>query len=376
MRILLFGNPSMYHSNLAKGLRELGHEVRLISSRFGWRQFPVDDIQLERRQDINGKLALVDYLFKALPVLRKCKGYDIVEVHHPMFLDLRGTMMKSFYRYIRKHNKRFVMCSVGDDFNTLNQIINHDVLRYSEQKINGKVQDAEDVKSMRDLYLEGECVPYCKHVAKDCDAIVPVLYEYWACYNNVYPEKNHFIPLPVVMPEECPKDFSIGEKVKFFIGLQRERMHVKGTDVMLKAVEDIARDYPELCELQVVENVPYKEYERIMNGSDIILDQLYSYTPSMNSLLAMSKGIVVVGGGEPENYEIIGEKGLRPIINVLPTYQSVYEELKELIHHKERIPELKRQSVEYVRRHHDYRKVAKQYEALYLDLLSSYESNK
>lgn len=113
-----------------------------------------------------------------------------------------------------------------------------------------------------------------------------------------------------------------------------------------------------------------------MNGSDIILDQLYSYTPSMNSLLAMSKGIVVVGGGEPENYEIIGEKELRPIINVQPTYQSVYEELKKLIHHKERIPELKRQSVEYVRRHHDYRKVAKQYESLYLDLLSSCEPNK
>jgi len=75
----------------------------------------------------------------------------------------------------------------------------------------------------------------------------------------------------------------------------------------------------------------------------------------------MSKGIIVVGGGEPENYEILGEKELHPIINVQPNEQSVYDELEQLILHPERIPELKRQSVEYVRRHHDYIKVAAQY---------------
>lgn len=376
MRILLFGNPSMYHSNLAKGLRELGHEVRLISSRFGWRRFPVDDILLERRQDINGKLAFMDYLLKAMPILWKCKGYDIVELHHPMFLDLRGSMMKPFYHHLRRNNKALVMGSVGDDFHTLNQIINHDTLRYSEQKLNGALQKGSDVEMMRQQYLYGDCAQYCKNVAEDCDAIVPVLYEYWACYNEVYPEKLHYIPLPVIIPERNENDFCIGEKVNLFIGLQRDRMHIKGTDIMLRVAEDIKHDFPDLCELKIVENVPYKEYEEIMNSSDVLLDQLYSYTPAMNALLAMSKGIVVVGGGEPENYDILGEKKLRPIINVQPNYDSVYNELKNLITHKERLPELKRQSVEYVRKHHDYLKVAKEYEALYLDLLSAYETNK
>ena len=81
----------------------------------------------------------------------------------------------------------------------------------------------------------------------------------------------------------------------------------------------------------------------------------------MNPLLAMSKGIICIGGGEPENYEILGEKELRPIINVEPTYESVYQELEKLLLHPERIPELKRQSVAYVERHHDYQKVARQY---------------
>jgi len=99
----------------------------------------------------------------------------------------------------------------------------------------------------------------------------------------------------------------------------------------------------------------------MMDGSDAILDQLYSYTPSMNPLLAMSKGIICIGGGEPENYEIINETELRPIINVEPHYESVYKEVEQLVLHPERIPELKRQSVEYVRKHHDYLKVANQY---------------
>ena len=60
-----------------------------------------------------------------------------------------------------------------------------------------------------------------------------------------------------------------------------------------------------------------------MEGSDAILDQLYSYTPSMNPLEAMSRGIICIGGGEPENYEILNETLLHPIINVQPIMKAV-----------------------------------------------------
>jgi glycosyltransferase involved in cell wall biosynthesis len=123
--------------------------------------------------------------------------------------------------------------------------------------------------------------------------------------------------------------------------------------------------------LNVAEGVPFEQYQQMMDGSDAILDQLYSYTPSMNPLLAMSKGIICIGGGEPENYEILGETQLRPIINVQPNYESVYHELEQLILHPERIPLLKTQSREYVSQHHDYLKVARQYEQLYQKLLTA-----
>ena len=81
----------------------------------------------------------------------------------------------------------------------------------------------------------------------------------------------------------------------------------------------------------------------------------------MNALLAMSQGLIVVSGGEEENYAILDEKQLRPIINVLPDEEDIYNQLEQLIRHPERINELKRDSVEYVRRHHDSLKVAQRY---------------
>ena len=137
---------------------------------------------------------------------------------------------------------------------------------------------------------------------------------------------------------------------------------------MLRAAETVKENYPERLELVVAEGLPFHEYQQKMDNSDVIMDQLYGYTPAMNALLAMSKGIVVIGGGEPENYDIIGEHELRPIINVEPTYESVYEQLEQLVLHPERLSLLKQQSIEYVRKHHDYLNVAKKYENLYNQL--------
>ena len=89
----------------------------------------------------------------------------------------------------------------------------------------------------------------------------------------------------------------------------------------------------------------------------------------MNALMAMAKGLIVVGGGEEEQYEFIGEHRLRPIINVQPYEDDVYTQIAErLLSGKENILQLQRDSKEYVRRHHDHISVAKQYLQLYSSL--------
>ena len=99
----------------------------------------------------------------------------------------------------------------------------------------------------------------------------------------------------------------------------------------------------------------------MMDSSHALLDQLYSYTPAMNGLLAMAKGLVLVGGGEPENYDILGEKELRPIVNVLPDEADVYNKLEQMALHSDEIAKLSTDSRLYIERHHDYKKVARRY---------------
>ena len=130
---------------------------------------------------------------------------------------------------------------------------------------------------------------------------------------------------------------------------------------MLRALERIARDYPEDCEILKAESVPFEEYRKMVDDCDILLDQLYGYSPAMNALLAMSKGKIVVGGAEEECYEILGEDTLRPMINVTPNEEDVYNKLKEIIKNKESIARMQKESIEYIKKHHTPTKVAQQY---------------
>lgn len=357
MKILLIGEYSNVHATLAEGLRTLGHKVTVLSDGDGWKNYP-RDIDVSRRLNKTGGILLMAKLYTLLPRLR---GYDVVQLINPMFFELKAERLFWFYRYLRKHNKRVFLGAFGMDYYWVHTCTYKKPLRYSDFNIGNEARtDAEATRYQRE-WLGTAKEQLNKLIAHDCDGIIAGLYEYWLCYHPVFTNKTCFIPYPIKMPDIYHTERAQKSKVVIFIGINRERSAYKGTDIMLQAAKDVLKNYPHLMRLNIAESVPFAEYSRTMEGSDAILDQLYAYTPSMNPLLAMSKGIICIGGGEPENYEIINETELRPIINVEPTYESVYHELEQLVLHPEHIPGLKRQSVEYIKRHHDYLKVAKQY---------------
>lgn len=53
-----------------------------------------------------------------------------------------------------------------------------------------------------------------------------------------------------VIPLDIPK------KVKLFIGINKNRSEYKGTDIMLKAAQAIAKKYPDKAELRIAESIP------------------------------------------------------------------------------------------------------------------------
>lgn len=360
MKILLIGEYSNVHNTLACGLRELGHEVCVVSNGDFWKNYP-RDIDVSRTPGKLGGMALMLKLWTLLP---RMTGYDVVQLINPMFFELKAERLFFFYNYLRQHNKRVFLGAFGMDWYWVDTCTYKKPLRYSDFNFGTEVRtDPEAMKEQKD-WLGTVKEQLNKRIATDCDGIITGLYEYHVCYHPVFPEKTRFIPLPIEIPTDIQQQVP-HHPIRIFIGISKKRSAYKGTDIMLQAAQDIAMKYPQSVELKVANGVSFNDYQQMMNNSDMILDQLYSYTPAMNALLAMSKGIVVVGGGEPENYEILGEQTLHPIINVQPNYESVYHELEQIVLHPDKLPELKLQSVAYVQKHHDYLKVARQYEAFY-----------
>ena len=247
------------------------------------------------------------------------------------------------------------------------------VLAYSDTHIGTKAINVEENKWRIEEQHLPEFLSCCCYVNKHADAFAACLYEYYMYYNkDEYRSRLHYMPLPIEIPDD--KNISVkGENwpIKVLVGIQKRRDFIKGASIIGEIVEKIAAEYPDKVVVNKVYDVPYIEYCKMLEEADVLVDQLYSYTPSMNSLAAMARGTVVIGGGEEEYYDFIGEKELRPIINVRP-HDDEYNlnVLREALLTPGRISKMSRESAAFVRKHHDYMKVSRQYIEMYDGLLS------
>lgn len=360
MKILLLGEFSNVHWTLAQALRRLGHEVCVVSDGDTWKSYPAD-IPLHRK---SGRLGSIVYLCKVLRLLPKLRGYDVVQLINTVhFIELKAERGIRIYDYLKRHNRRVFLGAFGYDYHYVYDSVVCRTLRYCDFYTPTQEVEHEWNMAHRHDWLHTFKKEASIHVAETCDGIITGLYEYDVAYRPYFPDKTTFIPFPIELdhPEEMQTSVCKNGKIRFFIGIQRSRTKLKGTDIMLRALQRIVEDYPDRAEMVKAESVPFAQYKEMMRSSDVLLDQIYSYTPAMNALQAMSQGLIVVSGGEEENYEILGEEELRPIINVQPDEEDVYRRLEWLVLHPERIPQLKRDSIEYIRRHHDSLKVAQRY---------------
>lgn len=360
MKILLVGEYSNVHWTLAEGLRALGHEVTVVSDGDHWKGYPRD---IDLRRHSLGFIDSTRYLFRVRRVVPRLSGYDVVQLINPVFLDLKAQRILPFYRHLRRQNGRLFLGSFGIDKPWVEEGMKPDTFRYSDFFINGIPRHNAFTRQMEADWLHGPKGELFDTIAHDCDGIIASLYENYRCCQPRYDRKLHFVPFPINLAKVTPKtELPRHERIRFFIGIQRERTLYKGTDIMLRALQRLHEQYPDEMEIVKAESVPFVQYQEMMTHSDVLLDQLYSYTPAMNALLAMAKGLVVVGGGEEEHYRLMGENKLRPIINVQPSEESVISQIEEqILRQPAQLQDLSRQSVEYIRCHHDHILVARRF---------------
>lgn len=360
MKILLIGEYSNVHWALAEGLRALDHQVTVVSNGDFWKNYPCD-IRIGRNP--GGKSEAIKYLFKAIAAFRRFRGYDIVQLINPMFLELRACHIAPFYRYLRRHNGKVFLDAFGMDHYYVKACLENR-FDYSELMVDGKLRDIPENRAAVRDWLNGEKAPLNRMIAEDCDGIIAGLWEYYISYKEDFPEKTAYIPFPVAIPETPAERYQSepDSKIRFFLGIQRSRSRFKGTDILLPILQQLVEEHPDRFELTTVENVPFEEYRRRMRSSDILIDQLYSPTPNMNSLLAMSQGLIVAGGGEEVPYRFIGESELRPIINLPCDPAGIRDAFLRLLNETpQSLHQLKSDSIAYVRKHHDPLSVAARY---------------
>lgn len=353
MKVLLLGEYSNLHSTLADGLRLLGHEVTVASDGCKW---------MENERDIN--LARSGYdLYNSIKYIRslnktfkKFKDYDVVQIKSPSFLDLKIKRSLEFYRFLLKNNAKVFLGAFGTDYFWEKICLENKVLRYSDLFIGNKPLDIYNCEWLGNQFEEANI-----EIAETCSGIVSCLYEYYKAYEPYYKNKLTYIPLPVNTDLLQYNQKRIQDKIRFFIGIQKPKTKLKGTDVMFEELVKIQQAYSKEVMVNSVTSIPWTRYVKIMSESDVLLDQLYSYTPGMNGLIGMSQGLVLVGGGEPEMYELLNEHNNHPIINVFPSKEDIYNKLEDLIQNKKSIPEVSANSRKFVEKHHNYIQVAQQY---------------
>lgn len=359
MKILLLGEYSNVHRTLAEGLRELGHEAIVVSDGDGWKNYP-RDIDVCRHSYT--RWASLKYWWQISRLARSLRGFDVVQLINPIFIPLKAERLWPIYEMLRSQNSHLFLGAFGMDHYYLKAGKDCHTFRYSDFNLGSQLRDSEEIRIWEQDWGDGPKGRLNRHVAETCDGIIAGLYEYYAAYRDAFPDKLAYIPFPIrVNKSEAFQTRGHGERLRFFIGIQRQRSAYKGTDIMLRALEKAVARYPESCTMVRAESVPFEEYCRLIDDSDVLLDQLYSYTPGMNALEAMARGIVVVGGGEEENYAILGEQELRPIVNVLPTEEDVYQKLAYLATHHSCVPRLSADSRRYIEKYHDHIAVARRY---------------
>lgn len=364
MKLLLLGEYSNVHHTLCEALRRAGHEVLLISDGDGWKDYP-RDVDLHRR--VSGPIGSMIYLCELARLLPRMRGFDVVQLINPQILHLKARWNRWFFDYLKRHNRIISLGCFGDDSYVVSRMQQPDFLAYTDFVAGSRIIDHPLNRQRIQNWCNPERRAMTEHAVRNADCLLACLYEYYKVYEQEgFGDKLHYLPLPVE-PLERKKEKGKGlernrEKgegknrensaVRVLLAVQKQRGLMKGTDQIEPLLLRLAKEYPDQIDLHRIESVPFEQYCQEVESADVIVDQLYSYTPAMTALEAMRRGKVVITGGE--RYELEGEWYEAPVINLRPfADEENYQTLRETLLDRNKIAQLSQDSQAYVEKYHD-----------------------
>ncbi|MDE6611638.1 MAG: hypothetical protein K2K22_03665 [Muribaculaceae bacterium] len=364
MKILLLGDASNYHVALAKGLRSLGHDVTVASNGSKWMQTP-RDIDLFRRDHMLGGAIL--YARMSTVLAGDLRGYDVVQLVSPGFVDLRPALLARLLRRLRKHNGALYLSALGTDAAFVRNLTGpRPALDFSEWSIDGELTPwAGSAEAKLDRWMKPVLQRYNELFYNTIDGVVSALYEYHKVIEAEYPGlplayggipvDRDALQAPRLRPEA-------DGPLKVLYAVHRSRVAEKGADKLLDMLRRLEKEIPGAIEIVAPPNMPYGSFTGTLAQADIVCDQLYSYTPATTALLGMAMGVVPISGGEEVYYDFIGERDLRPVFNPDPRdLEGTYRRLRDLLTDREAVRRMSAEGPLFIARHNDAVTVARRF---------------
>jgi glycosyltransferase involved in cell wall biosynthesis len=352
MKILLLGEFSGVHLNLAKGLKHLGHEVVFAADGDGYRNFKTD-ISINTNALNLG--TLVKDFMHPITEIEKFKGYDVVQLISPFIFNKKIPFYNNiFLKHLKKHNKKIFLISAGCGY------------KYKEGNLELTYSPCSDCLKI-DKSKSGcpYTKPYTKYTATEVenfvDGIIPLAYEYHYAYLN-NPKNRPIISYPIDTEKlKYEENKTTNNVITFFHGLNNNRSGFKGTHIIKKAMEIVKEKYPSDVDVAFAGNLSFDDYTKLLKRTNVVIDQSNSYCLAMNALNSMAMGKVVMGGAEPVAYEYLGNNIKIPALNILPDVKNIVNKMTEIIDRKSEITSIGLASRKFVEEYFDFIKVAQNF---------------
>ncbi|TXE10517.1 glycosyltransferase family 1 protein [Gelidibacter salicanalis] len=372
MRILLVGEYSRLHNSLKEGLIALGHEVILMGTHDGFKNYPVDIyINHSFTNKLGHKLKVgvfkltgidlgsLEITYKVKNKIKKLPAFDVVQLINEASFSIQPKAELNLLKFLQTKGKKLVVLSCSYDYSSVKFMLNHG-FKYSAMTPYLKDQSLLKHYKFKLQYLEKDFVVLHDYIIAHTNGIIATDLDY---HLPLVGKSNYLglIPNPINTDKIDYIPMTIDGKIKIFHGINSYAALTKGNVFFSQALKIIAEKYGDRVAIITTIDMPYVDYIQQYNQCHIVLDMVYAYDQGYNALEAMAKGKVVFTGAEQEwlTYYKIAENTVA--INALPNVHNIVDKLSELIEHPEKISAMSVAARAFVEREHHYKIIAQWY---------------
>jgi hypothetical protein len=169
------------------------------------------------------------------------------------------------------------------------------------------------------------------------------------------------IRIPINLSKFKYEPNRIDKKIVFFHGITKS---CKGGKYIIEAFDRLRPKYKSEAEFICAGGLTFVDYMKIIDKTNVILDDVNSYSIAMNGLFSMAKGKIVMGGAELEGNRELGYIN-NPVVNLRNNVDQICSCIEDFISKKREIEEIGYNSRKFVEKYHNYIEIAKEYAELW-----------